>query len=150
MRRVAITARFLGRAAEPAGEPPQTDPRATSVSVEAATSDGAPFAVGELSYANHATFTGQTSFTETGTIRFGDGGDDTGHAGGDEIDIAAVSDGTLGPSADPELLHGAVFYAITEGRGRFAGASGLVTSNFLLRPATGEFEERQVSVVFLP
>jgi hypothetical protein len=140
MRRVAISARFRGAAAEPAGDPPATDPRATSVAVEATAADGAPFAVEEISYANHAVFTGPTTFTETGTVRLG---------AGDEIDIAAVSDGTLGPSADPDLLHGAVFYSVVDGRGRFAGATGLITSNFLLRPAAGEFEERWVAVLFL-
>jgi hypothetical protein len=97
--------------------------------------------VEEISYANHAVFTGPTTFTETGTVRLG---------AGDEVDVAAVSDGTLGPSADPDLLHGAVFYSVLDGRGRFAGASGLITSNFLLRPAAGEFEERWVAVLFVP
>jgi hypothetical protein len=144
MRRVAVTARFRGEAAEPSGDPPQTDPRATSVTVEAEGSDGAPFAVGAISYANHAVFTGPTTFTETGTVRFGDGDGDG------ELDIAAVSDGTLGPSADPDLLHGAVVYSVVEGRGQLTGATGLVTSNFLLRPAAGEFDERWVAVLFLP
>jgi hypothetical protein len=143
MRRVTITARMRGAAAEPAGAPPATDPRATSETVAVETSDGSPFDVAEISYANHAVFTGPTAFTETGTVRFGDGD-------GDEIDVAAVGDGTLGPSADPELLHGAVSYSVVEGRGRLAGATGLVTSNFLLRPAAGEFEERWVAVLFLP
>jgi hypothetical protein len=47
---------------------------------------------------------------------------------GDELDIAAAGDGILGPSADPDLLHGAVSYSVVEGRGRVAGASGLITS----------------------
>jgi hypothetical protein len=145
MRRVAISARFRGSAAEPAGEPPQTDPRARSEAVWIETSDGSPFDAGQLSYANHAVFTGPTTFTETGTVRFGDGDGD-----GDELDVAAVGDGTLGPSADPDLLHGAVSYSVLEGRGHLAGATGLVTSNFLLRPAAGEFEERWVAVLFLP
>jgi hypothetical protein len=41
-------------------------------------------------------------------------------------------------------------YRIVEGRGTLAGATGLITSNFLLRPASGEFEERQATIVFLP
>jgi hypothetical protein len=93
-----------------------------------------------ISYANHVVFTGPTTFTETGTVRVGPG---------DEIDVAAVSDGTLGPSADPDLLHGAVFYSVVDGRGRFAGATGLITSNFLLRPRAGEFEEPWVAVLFM-
>ena len=50
----------------------------------------------------------------------------------------AVGEGTLAPSADAELMHGSVIWRITQGRGGFEGASGLITSNFLLTPATGE------------
>jgi hypothetical protein len=39
---------------------------------------------------------------------------------------------------------------VVEGRGRAAGATGLITSNLLLRPAAGEFEERWAAVLFLP
>jgi hypothetical protein len=66
-----------------------------------------------------------------------------------ELQITTLSDGTLGPSAQPDVLHGAALYRITGGSGRFDGASGLITSNFLLHPATGEFEKRQVTVLFL-
>jgi hypothetical protein len=104
--------------------------------------DGSRFGVERASYANHATFTGESTFTETGTISFGDGDG--------EVDVDTVGEGTLGPSAEPDVLHGAVIWRITEGRGRFEGASGLITSNFLLRPATGEVEDRQTAVVFLP
>jgi hypothetical protein len=141
MRRLAITARMRGWAPEPSGEPPATDPQAQSEAIAVETPDGAPFHVGAIAYANHAVFTGPGTFTETGTVRLGDG---------DEIDLAAVGDGVLGPSADPDLLHGAVSYSVLEGRGRLAGATGLVTSNFLLRPAAGEFEERWVAMLFLP
>jgi hypothetical protein len=140
MQRIAISAQFEGEAPEPSGTPPQTSPRATSRSLEALSADGSRFAVERASYANHATFTGESTFTETGTISFGDG----------ELDVDTVGEGTLSPSAEPDVLHGAVIWRITEGRGRFEGASGLITSNFLLRPATGEFEERQTAVVFLP
>jgi hypothetical protein len=141
MERIAISARFEGEAAEPSGEPPQTDPRATSVSIEAVTAAGSPIDIGQGSYQNHVTFTGESAFTETGTLSFGEGEG--------ELDVVTVGEGTLGPSAEPEVLHGAVIWRISEGRGRFAHASGLITSNFLLRPATGELEERQVAVLFL-
>ena len=70
--------------------------------------------------------------------------------GSGEWDVVSVSDGTLGPSADPDVLHGRGVHKIVAGRGRFEGASGLVTSNFLLRPAAGEFDATQVAIVFLP
>ena len=139
MQRSTMAARYRGEAAAPAGEPPQTDPRASSASIEAVTADGSDAGIERASYENHVVYTGESTFSETGTISFGDG----------ELEIASLSDGTLGPSADPEVLHGVVAYRITAGRGRFEGASGLITSNFLLWPAKGEFEERQVAIVFV-
>jgi hypothetical protein len=142
MQRLTISADLRGDAAEPSGDPPRTDPRASSVSVEAVAADGSIPGIARVSYENHATFSGPSTFTETGTIAIDDGSG--------ELDIVTVGEGTLRPSADPELLHGAAMYEIVEGRGRLAGASGLITSNFLLTPAKGEFVERQVAVVFLP
>lgn len=140
MQRLTILTHFRGSAAEPSGEPPQTDPRASSVSIEVVEHDGSVDRIERASYENHATFTGESTFAETGCIRYDDDGG---------LRIATLSDGTLGPSAQPDVLHGAALYRITGGSGRFDGASGLITSNFLLHPATGEFEERQVAVVFL-
>lgn len=134
--------RLRGEAAEPAGNPPRTDPRATSVSLEAITADGSSVGLDSASYENHVAFTGETTFTESGVVVFGDGDG--------ELQIVTESDGTLGPSAEPGVLHGAVVYRITAGGGRFNGASGLITSNFLLRPESGSFEETQVAVVFVP
>jgi hypothetical protein len=141
MQRLTILTHFRGRAAEPSGEPPQTDPRASSVSVEVVQDGGSVEPIERASYENHATFTGEATFAETGTIRYDDDG---------EVRISTLGDGTLGPSAQPDVLHGAALYRITGGSGRFDAASGLITSNFLLDPGTGEFEERQVAVVFLP
>jgi hypothetical protein len=73
MERVAISARFEGEAAEPSGEPPQTNPRATSVPIDAVTAAGSPIDIGRASYQNHVTFTGESAFTETGTLTFGEG-----------------------------------------------------------------------------
>lgn len=142
MQRLVMSARFEGEAPDPSGAPPRTSPRATSVSLEAVGADGSPFAVDRAAYVNEVIFTGESTFTESGTIAFGDGGD--------ELDVETVGEGTLGPSAEPGVLHGAVVWRIAGGRGRFAGAGGLVTSNFLLRPATRRVEDRQVAVVFLP
>ena len=142
MARVTITARLRGQAAEPSGEPPATDPRASSVSVESVNDAGGDAGINRIAYENHAAFTGQTTFTERGTIVYDDG------VG--ELDVETLGEGTLGPSADPAILHGAAVYRITAGRGRFEGAGGMITSNFLLWPERGEFEERQVAILFLP
>jgi hypothetical protein len=142
MQRIVMTTYFEGEADAPSGDPPQTDPRARSVSLEAVSADGSDAGIERASYANHAVFTGESSFTETGTIRYDDGDG--------ELEIVTLSDGTLGPCGEPDVLHGAAVYAITGGGGRFARATGLVTTNFLLWPATGRFEERQVAIVFVP
>ena len=94
-----------------------------------------------MTYQTHVGFTGETTFTETGTISAGKQ---------DELDIETVGEGTLVPSPDAALLHGCVIWRITQGRGQFEGASGLITSNFLLSPTTGNVDEQQVAVVFLP
>jgi hypothetical protein len=55
--------------------------------------------------------------------------------------------GRLAPSADPDLRQGTVVWRIDGGEGHFDGASGLITSNFLLS-ATGDLTENQLAVVF--
>jgi hypothetical protein len=142
MRRIVMTALFRGEAAAPSGEPPQTDPRASSISIEAVLADGSDAGIRRASYENHVVYTSESTFAETGTISFADGDG--------ELDITTASDGTLGPSAESDVLHGAAVYKITGGGARFAGATGLITTNFVLWPATGQFEERQVAVVFVP
>jgi hypothetical protein len=142
MDRIAISARLEGEAAEPSGDPPQTNPRATTVAIEALRADGSPAGIERASYRNDVIFTGESTFTESGTISFNDGEG--------EVDIATVGEGTLGPSAEAGVLQGAVIWRITEGRGRFEGASGLITSNFLLLPETGRVEEWEDAVVFVP
>jgi hypothetical protein len=141
MQRITIAAHFRGEATQPAGEPPQVDVKSSAQSIRASAGDGPDPDLDSLVYRTHVTFTGETTFTETGTISAD---------GQDELKIETVGEGTLAPSADPELMHGSVIWRITQGQGRFQGASGLITSNFLLTPATGAVDEQQVAVVFLP
>jgi hypothetical protein len=141
MKRLTIWTHFRGESTQPAGEPPEVDVKSSSESVRAIAADGSAPGIESLSYKTHVTFTGETTFTETGAISAGRE---------DELDIVTVGEGTLAPSADAELMHGSVIWGITQGRGLFEGASGLITSNFLLSPASGEVDEQQVAVVFLP
>jgi len=59
-----------------------------------------------------------------------------------------VGEGYLGPSAEPKLSHGSVIWRIEEGEGQFAGASGLITSNFLVSDA-GAVTDNHFGVIFL-
>jgi hypothetical protein len=55
--------------------------------------------------------------------------------------------GRLAPSANPDLRQGTIVWRIEGGDGHFGGATGLITSNFLLS-ATGDLTENQLAVVF--
>lgn len=90
----------------------------------------APAPGGEAAFTSVVTFTGETSFQETGTIGFGEG-----HA----LHFSTVGSGYLAPCADPTRKHGAVTWRIDSGEGQFTGASGLITSNF--------FVDEQLAVV---
>jgi hypothetical protein len=92
-----------------------------------------------VSYETQVTFTGETTFTESGRVAVGSG---------DAFLISTVGEGYIGPSADPSILHGAVAWRIDKGQGALEGASGLITSNFQLKPETGEVTEYQVAVIF--
>jgi hypothetical protein len=65
--------------------------------------------------------TGERMFVETGRISYGKAG---------RVTFKTVGQGVLGPSAVDGLQRGAVIWEVTEGTGQFAGATGLITSNF--------------------
>ena len=81
-------------------------------------------------------FQDERRFEELGTIVF---------ALGNSLRIRGS--GRLAPSADPDLRQGTVVWTIEGGDGHFEGATGLITSNFLLS-ATGDLTENQLAVVF--
>src|SRR5690349_13151483 len=56
------------------------------------------------------------SFSESGTITFGEGV----HS----LRFSTVGQGFLGPSADPQYMHGSVIWRVDGGEGQFDGASG--------------------------
>jgi hypothetical protein len=86
------------------------------------------------------TLTGATSFQAVGTIAF-----DTGN----RLWGGTVGSGYLGASADPLLRHGAVVRGIDGGSGRFAEATGLIASNFIVDD-DGEFTDYHLGVIFIP
>jgi hypothetical protein len=81
-------------------------------------------------------FTGREAFEERGTIVFAHG-----HA------LHIRGRGRLAPSSDPHLRHGTVTWEIVGGDGQFEGASGRITSNFLVSD-TGDLTENQLGVIF--
>jgi hypothetical protein len=81
-------------------------------------------------------FTDRESFEERGTILFAHG-----HT------LYARGRGRLAASPEPHLRHGTVTWKIVGGDGPFEGASGRITSNFLVSD-TGDLTENQLGVIF--
>ena len=137
MEPLVLSMRLTGRATQPAGDPPQADVRGEteSVTVESGEGDG----IDTVSYETRVTFTSETTFTESGRVTVG--------RSGDALLVSTLDEGYIAPSADPSILHGAVIWRIDGGEGALSGATGLLTSNFQLRPETGDVVEYQVAVV---
>ncbi|MFN3322682.1 MAG: hypothetical protein ACK5AZ_04225 [Bryobacteraceae bacterium] len=81
---------------------------------------------------------GEAAFVESGVIEFG--------AGGHRLHIRSVREGHIGQSANPRLQSGSVTYEVERGEGQFQGATGLITSNFLVDEA-GEVTEFHCAVL---
>jgi hypothetical protein len=98
-----------------------------------------PASGGQAVFESEVTFTDETSFQEAGTIAFG--------GAGNRIHFNTVGQGYIGPSADPQLKHGSVIWKIERGEGQFAGATGLITSNFFVS-SEGEVTDHHFGVIF--
>ena len=88
------------------------------------------------------TFTSEATFVESGTICVGQG------AG--TLMVNTVGEGHLAPTPDPAVVSGAVTWRIVEAHGLLDGATGLITSTFLLSTEGPEYREYLTAIVFLP
>jgi len=84
--------------------------------------------------------TGGGTFVESGRIHYGAAG---------SLTFRTVGHGVRGPSGIPGRTVGAVIWEVTGGDGAFAGATGLITSNFTVE-ATGEVVDDQIARLLLP
>ena len=84
-------------------------------------------------------FADERHFHLTGEVRFD---------GDESLRFRTLGSGRLDPSPDPGLRHGTTVLEICGGSGRFAGASGRITSNFVLSD-DGEITDHQLGVVFV-
>ena len=80
------------------------------------------------------------SFAEDGTISYGRAG---------KISFVTVGRGSVGPSPIPGWVHGAVIWSVTGGEGLFAGAQGLITSNFVVS-ASGNVVDNHFTRIYVP
>ena len=148
MRQVLYAMRFSGKA-EPASADGKALKAATSppssrltsvVGHEGLRSDLTPIAGDEATFASEVTFTGDAAFLEVGIITFG---------GENTLRFSTVGSGYLAPSADPTRKHGTVMWRVDHGEGQFAGASGLITSNFFVDAGLGVVDHH-FGVLLLP
>jgi hypothetical protein len=149
MKQIIYAMQFKGSAVPKAGASGVMEASTTSPSCTLSSIIGpngvagalTPVPGGKASFKSEVTLTGETSFTETGTIRFGDAN----HS----IRFSTIGNGFLGKSPDAALQHGSVMWRVESGEGQFAGASGLITSNFTLS-AVGEVTDNHFGIIFVP
>jgi hypothetical protein len=79
------------------------------------------------------------SFVEDGTITYGAAG---------SITFETVGRGAVGPSPITGWTHGTVMWSVIGGDGLFAGARGLITSNFAVS-AEGDVVDHHVARLYL-
>src|SRR4051794_24230504 len=148
MHEVLYALRFTGQA-EPVGgvrnvlRAATSAPSSTltsSVGLDGLTSTTSPVPGEEASFTSEVTFTSETDFLETGTIGFGTG---------NVLHFSTVGSGYLAPSADPTRKQGTVMWQVERGEGQFAGATGLITSNFFVDEALGVVDHH-FGVLLLP
>ena len=82
---------------------------------------------------------GDGSFVEDGTITYGRAG---------SISFVTVGRGTVAPSPVAGWTRGAVMWTVTGGDGLFAGAQGLITSNFTVS-GEGDVVDHHVARLYL-
>ena len=80
------------------------------------------------------------TFVEDGIITYGRAG---------SVTFDTVGRGHVGPAPDGRGSHGVVMWRITGGDGRFAGAQGLITSNFTVTP-DGQVADDHITRLYLP
>jgi hypothetical protein len=147
MPQIIFNLQFRG-AATPAGESGvmKATTSATSCSMETimdssgVTGTFSPVEGGLAYFESEVRITSPEAFTESGSITFGEGDD--------LLRFSTVGTGHLSPSSDPKQMHGAVIWKVDGGEGQFEGATGLITSNFLLTEA-GDVVDHQFGLVFV-
>ena len=148
MRQIIYAMQFTGRATAKDTLPTVLKATTTAPSCSLTSTTGPEGVHGSLqrvagadaTFESEVAFSDDSTFQETGTIAFG--------RHGHRLRFSTVGQGYLGPSADPTRKHGTVMWRVDAGEGQFAGASGLITSNFFVSD-TGEVTDNHYGVIFV-
>jgi hypothetical protein len=95
----------------------------------------------DASFESSVTMNNETTFGEDGTITFGDKG---------SLTFSTVGRGIFTPSAQEGFANGAVIWKVEDGTGALAGATGYITSNFVMNNADGSVVDNEFGVLFVP
>jgi hypothetical protein len=147
MRQLVFALQFRGSAGAVAGSDGKRLWARTAASSQTlrTTLDGAAIRAsvepgpGSASFESEVEMLDGGTFRESGTIIYGGAG---------HVRFRTVGRGVLGASGIDGLQRGAVIWEIEGGDGEFAGASGLITSNFSV-DAAGEVVDSQFAQLFL-
>jgi hypothetical protein len=148
MREVVFALEFKGRAGPVPGSESKRQARSTAPSQTLSTVLGpegvrarVEMAAGESAVLDSRVERfGDGSFVEDGTITYGSAG---------RVVFETLGRGWVGPAPAAGWVVGGVVWTITAGDGAFAGARGLITSNFTVS-ADGEVIDHHVTRLFLP
>jgi hypothetical protein len=91
------------------------------------------------SFESEVQMLGDGAFKEWGSITYGSAG---------RVRFSTVGQGVMGTSGIDGLQRGAIIWEVTGGDGAFAGASGLITSNFSV-DGTGTVIDNQFAQLFV-
>jgi hypothetical protein len=150
MPQVVYTMHFKGQAAPEETSPPtmKVSAKAASCSITTVINSGGvtggfdPAAVCDAVFESVVTLVTGSTFTETGTISFGNS------ARQHKLRFVSVGEGWLGQSPDPGLRQGTVTWTVEGGEGQMEGAAGTITSNFTVSEG-GEVNDYQIGVIYL-
>jgi hypothetical protein len=148
MRELVFALEFRGRAAPLPGSEHKRQARSAAPSQSLSTVLGpegvrarVEMLAGEsASLASRVERFGDGTFVEDGTITYGSAG---------HVTFETLGRGWVGPAALPGWVVGGVVWSVTGGAGRFAGARGIITSNFTVS-ADGEVVDHHVARLYLP
>jgi hypothetical protein len=148
MRQLSFVLQFQGSAAPVAGSSQTLQAQTTAANQAFRTVLGADGiqATLEALGGEQATFVSRVgvnadgSFDETGTITYGSLG---------SVEFRTLGKGYMFPSGIEGLQRGGVLWEVTCGTGQFAGATGVITSNFSVA-SDGKVVDNHFAVLYLP
>ncbi len=148
MQQLVYAIQFKGAASPMEGRPNelQVHTEAASVSSTSVVNDGGltggfdPAAVATVQFESMVTVEDGGAFREKGSITFGT----TGH----RLFFKCCGDGWMGPSPQEGMKQGSVTWTVEGGEGQFAGAEGVITSNFTV-DSNGAVVDYHLGVIYI-